>query len=77
MMSEVECEISNRLNLARQFAHEAGQLTLKYFCDSDLVVDRKKDMTPITVADREAEQLLREMITKSFPLDGIDRKSVV
>ena len=70
-MSEVEKEISNRLNSAREFAHAAGELTLKYFCDSDLVVDQKKDMTPITVADREAEQLLREMITKSFPHDGI------
>jgi histidinol phosphatase-like enzyme (inositol monophosphatase family) len=70
-MSEVENETALRLELARQIAHEAGQLTLQYFCGPDLTVDRKQDATPVTVADREAEQLLRHRISESFPDDGI------
>ncbi|MEK6248708.1 MAG: histidinol-phosphatase [Planctomycetales bacterium] len=64
-------EITARLDLARQIAHEAGQLTLKYFRKSDLVVEQKNDNTPVTIADREAEQLLRSRIESEFSDDGI------
>ncbi len=70
-MSEVGSEISVRLNLARRIAREAGQLTLRYFCKPGLAVHQKKDRTPITAADQEAEQLLRQKITEAFPHDGI------
>ena len=36
-----------------------------------MTVELKSDDSPVTVADREAEQLLREAITDSFPEDGI------
>ncbi|HEY2882113.1 MAG TPA: histidinol-phosphatase, partial [Pirellulales bacterium] len=50
---------------------EAGKLTLRYFRQPDLQVDLKRDATPVTVADREAEQLLRARISAAFPHDGI------
>lgn len=50
---------------------EAGRMTLEYFQDPALVVDRKLDGTPVTVADRMAERFLREQITKRFPDDAI------
>ena len=63
--------LTDRLKLACKIAHEAGNLTLRYFQRDDLQVDLKHDHTPVTVADREAEQLLRERIQADFPSDAI------
>jgi len=60
-----------RLELARSAAREAGQLTLQYFRSDRFVVERKADESPVTVADREAELLLRQRIESAFPDDGI------
>ena len=49
-----------RLELARTAAREAGQLTLQYFRSDRYVVERKDDDSPVTIADRQAEQLLRQ-----------------
>ncbi len=64
--------MDSRLELAKDIAHEAGLLTLRYFYNLDeLQVDRKEDESPVTVADREAEKLLRRRIEESFPDDAI------
>lgn len=47
-----------------------GEHTLKYY-QQDFKVDRKEDATPVTVADRETELLMREEITSRFPDHGI------
>ena len=60
-----------RLELARRIAKEAGDLTLKYFNDPGLVIEKKADGTPVTAADRGAEELLRRRITEEFPDDAI------
>jgi histidinol phosphatase-like enzyme (inositol monophosphatase family) len=70
-MNGASSDISSRLDLARRIAHEAGQLTLRYFQRADLAVEVKKDHSPVTVADREAEQLLRQRIEGAFPQDAI------
>lgn len=44
----------------------AGKLTLRYF-QTDLVPDFKSDDTPVTAADRGAEELIRGRIEKAFP----------
>jgi histidinol phosphatase-like enzyme (inositol monophosphatase family) len=59
------------LDLAVAFTRQAGELTLRYFQRDDVDVDRKEDGTPVTVADRQAERLLRELIEERFPDDGI------
>ena len=66
-----EKDVVERLNFAREIALEAGKFTLDYFCRSDLQIDRKKDETPVTAADRGAEQLLRDRISKRFSTDAI------
>lgn len=60
-----------RLAWARQIAVEAGQHTLRYFQSSDLAVELKSDASPVTRADREAEELLRQRIAERFPDDGV------
>jgi histidinol-phosphatase len=64
-------EIARRLELALGAAREAGRITLAYFRRDDLTVERKLDNSPVTAADREAEQRLRGAIGVAFPDDGI------
>lgn len=63
--------VSQRLDLALSAGREAGRLTLDFFQRRGLQVDRKQDRSPVTEADRQAEQLLRRRITAAFPDDGI------
>lgn len=63
--------LTSRYEAAVAFAKEAAVGTLKYFRQSSVAIELKADATPVTQADREAEQLLRALIKKSFPQDGI------
>ena len=63
-------ELLARYQLAQQIAREAGDVTLQYF-QKPIEIDRKEDNSPVTVADRAAETLLREAITRAFPEDEI------
>ena len=54
------------MEFAIQTAHEAGRLTLGYF-QTDLQPEMKVDDTPVTVADRKAEELIRGRIEHRFP----------
>ncbi len=63
--------LDSRLKFAVEIARRAGQHTLRYFQSADLAVDSKADASPVTIADREAEQLLRRDIAAAFPHDGI------
>jgi histidinol phosphatase-like enzyme (inositol monophosphatase family) len=64
-------DLRSRLEIAVAAAREAGDLTLGYFQRPDLAVDTKADSSPVTVADREAERLLRGRLSACFPADGI------
>jgi histidinol-phosphatase len=64
-------DLQPRLALAVQAAREAGRITLEYFLRDDLDVELKCDDTPVTVADRRAEELLRQRLASAFPNDGI------
>ena len=70
-MSTDTSEYSKRLELAIEAAAEAGEITLEYFRRSDLEVQRKRDDSPVTVADRKAEQHLRRRIEDAFADDAI------
>ena len=67
----LQADIAARLKLAIEAGKEAGQLTLKYFQQDNFQVERKADQSPVTIADRSAEQLLRDRIAAAFPADGI------
>lgn len=64
-------DLSLRLEVALAAAHEAGDITLQYFRENNYAVEWKHDRSPVTVADRAAEQRLRERIAAAFPDDAI------
>ncbi|MFI4848631.1 MAG: inositol monophosphatase family protein [Gimesia chilikensis] len=64
-------ELKARLELALTASEKASELILKYYQSPELKVDRKSDDSPVTIADRGAEELLREEITMAFPDDSI------
>ncbi|MFO0964605.1 MAG: inositol monophosphatase family protein [Gemmataceae bacterium] len=59
----------DRYHVALDAAREAGQFALRYF-DSDVAVEWKADHSPVTLADKGAEQLLRATLLGKFPDDG-------
>lgn len=64
-------DLSQRLDLALVAAREAGEITLQYFRQSNYAVEWKQDRSPVTVADRTAEEHLRQRIAAVFPGDAI------
>ena len=54
------------LDFATDTAYQAGQLTLGYFRQG-VDADFKDDDTPVTIADRKAEVLIRHRIEKKYP----------
>jgi histidinol-phosphatase len=62
--------VEKLLRLGEVIALEAGALTLQHF-GQVLEADSKGDGTPVTIADRAAERLLRERIRHTFPGHGI------
>jgi histidinol-phosphatase len=71
MTTPSNSEAADRLQLALLIGREAGQFTLQYFQRDNFDVERKSDRSPVTVADRGAEQLLRDRILAAYPTDGI------
>jgi len=65
------------LDFSVQTAYEAGRLTLGYFGTQEARPDFKADDTPVTVADREGERLIRERIGARYPKHAILGKSTV
>ena len=52
-------------------AEKSGAFIRPWFGRPDLAVETKSDQTPVTVADRGAEELMRRMIHDRFPDHGI------
>jgi myo-inositol-1(or 4)-monophosphatase len=59
----------------RTFLHElatrSGDFIRPLFGSRTVAVELKADQTPVTAADRGAEELMREMIAKRFPSHGV------
>ena len=70
MSSASPDEIRELLDFATAVAREAGDLTLRWY--GGLVdYDAKGDGSPVTVADRSAETLIRERIAERYPDHGV------
>jgi histidinol-phosphatase len=64
-------DLRPRLEFALNVAREASQLILRYYRSQELAVDIKGDQTPVTAADRGAEELIRKRIAEAFAGDGV------
>ncbi|MBT4865958.1 MAG: histidinol-phosphatase [Planctomycetaceae bacterium] len=64
-------ELSQRLDFAVEAARRAGELILSFYQRDDLHVDLKSDESPVTAADRGAEELIRQLVGETFPDDGV------
>jgi histidinol phosphatase-like enzyme (inositol monophosphatase family) len=54
-----------------ELARASGDFIRPLFGRPDLPVEVKSDLSPVTQADRGAEELLRRMINRKFPAHGI------
>lgn len=61
-----EVSYTEFLNIALEAAYLGGRRTLGYF-NSGVAVEWKRDNTPVTIADKEAERLIRGHLAKYFP----------
>jgi histidinol phosphatase-like enzyme (inositol monophosphatase family) len=66
----VSAELAGLLAIARQAAALAGQVILPVY-RSAFSVELKADRTPVTVADRRAEEVMREFLARECPAHGI------
>ena len=57
-------------NFATELAWNAGRVTLRHF-QTDIVAEIKSDNSPVTIADRESERLMRQMIEARYPHHSI------
>src|SRR4029450_7336704 len=59
------------LSLALHLADQADTITLARFGALDLRIDAKPDLTPVTDADRSAEETLRQTLAQTRPSDAV------
>ncbi len=58
------------IEFSKELADASGEIIQRYF-RTDMDVEIKGDTTPVTIADRQAEELMREMIQSRYPDHGI------
>lgn len=58
------------IEFSKELARVSGEVIMSHF-RSNLVVETKRDRTPVTIADRQTEQVMRNMIQEAFPDHGI------
>jgi histidinol-phosphatase len=71
MDAETAANYAEDLALALRLADAVDQLTMARFGAADLHVEAKPDLTPVTDADRAAEQLIRDGLAAHRPGDAV------
>lgn len=62
--------MNDRQAFAIETARAAGKATMEWY-QRDIPIERKADDSPVTIADRTAERMIREAIEKSYPGEAI------
>ena len=70
-MSDTKPEYGDDLRLAHVLADQADAQTMARFRALDLKVETKPDLTPVSDADRDVEQLIRAQLSRTRPRDAI------
>lgn len=63
-------ELEPLKDFTKILSEESGKIIKNYF-RTDISIESKKDESPVTIADKSAEEKMREMIMKEFPDHGI------
>lgn len=66
----MSAEAKARYERALEWVKLTGKKTLEWF-EKGTTIEWKEDASPVTIADKEAEQTLRDNITREFPGDGL------
>lgn len=64
-------DLQEYLNFAKDVAHQAGQIQLKYFRSNDLDTQWKGDDTPLTIADTTINSMVIERVKAKYPDHGV------
>jgi myo-inositol-1(or 4)-monophosphatase len=64
-------ELSPYRTFMTELARDSGDFIRPLYRQPSVTVETKADDSPVTIADRGAEKLMREMIAKRFPTHGI------
>lgn len=62
-------DLPNFLSVGREAVKQAEKILLRYF-ESNLNIEFKADQSPVTIADRQAEAIIKKIISDSFPDHG-------
>jgi inositol-phosphate phosphatase/L-galactose 1-phosphate phosphatase/histidinol-phosphatase len=63
-------DLADLVALAERMADAARPIVMRYF-RSGVEVEHKADRSPVTVADRDAETVMRQLIERTYPDHGI------
>jgi histidinol phosphatase-like enzyme (inositol monophosphatase family) len=67
---DIKESLRSRLEVALDASWRAGKITLEYF-QTGVQVELKSDRSPVTVADRRAEEEIRRWLARYFPDDAV------
>ncbi|WP_120003366.1 histidinol-phosphatase [Nesterenkonia muleiensis] len=70
-MSLASSPYTEDLRLAHMIADAVDAKTMAHFTRMDFEVETKPDLTPVTVADREAEELIRSQLSRARGRDAV------
>src|SRR3954449_11504394 len=70
-MSQTASSYNDDLRLAHVLADSVDDQTMSRFKALDLHVETKPDLTPVTDADRAAEEAIRGQLSRSRPRDAV------
>ncbi len=66
----IQSELSELKSFSRFLANRSGEIIKSYF-RTNINVESKSDLSPVTIADKKSEEAMRETIMKEFPQHGI------
>lgn len=64
-------DVDSLLAFAKDMAAQAGTIMRHYYNASDMQVETKSDASPVTVADKEINDLLIARVGEQFPTHGV------
>lgn len=59
------------LTFAKALARDAGAIILEYFYGKDMGVEFKQDTSPVTLADKQINQVVIDRVAAEFPEHGV------